>query len=159
MTMTMARKRAVDKAEAERDTLSKLWHARQREQRDELVNGPYGEPAQKLIDFLKTMTIGSAASLVEIVSNGPWRTADGDTRFAILRLVDDAITALRERNGQPSFDDPLPGAPLNAFLLLREQLRVDQSTFRRRLNAGYHLLGGEQMRTGHDDTVAAEMKG
>ena len=42
-----------------------------------------------------------------------------------MRLVGDAVTALRERHGLDPFDDALPPGdePPNAFLTIREALR------------------------------------
>ena len=54
---------------------------------------------------------------------GTWRNADDDKRFQILSIVNAAIVSLRERHKLPPFEDPLPGAPLNAFLVIRELLR------------------------------------
>jgi hypothetical protein len=49
-----------------------------------------------------------------------WTAVDADTRTIVLAQIDSAIVALRERSGQPPFDDPLPGAPDNAFLIIRK---------------------------------------
>jgi hypothetical protein len=79
-----------------------------------LLAGPYGADARALLGFLKNMTLTSAAELVDTIDR-PWREADADTRFEVLSLIDDAIVALRERNGLPPLDDPLPGQPDNVF--------------------------------------------
>jgi hypothetical protein len=124
--MHAAQQRAVSKVQAENAKLSKLWHVWRREQRDKLFAGPYGQEARTLLAFLQTMTFSSAAKLLEMVDAGPWREADRDAQFEVLRMIDDAIIALREKHGLPPFSDPMPGEADNAFLLVRGML--DQST-------------------------------
>jgi hypothetical protein len=54
---------------------------------------------------------------------GPWCSADADTRFEILALINAAITTLRGWHGLPSFDDPLSDQEPTGFLVIRELLR------------------------------------
>ena len=70
-------------------------------------------------------TLGAAAALIALVKRGPWRTADADTRFEVLALIDAAIVTLRERAGLPPIDDTLPWTdePLTVFQVIREMLR------------------------------------
>jgi hypothetical protein len=117
-----AEKRVAAKALDERDTQVKVWCAWRCERRDALLAGPHGADAQALLNFIWTMTLASAAALVDAVGRGPWHQADSDTRFEVLSIVDAAIIALRERQGLPPFDDALPGEASNAFLLVREAL-------------------------------------
>jgi hypothetical protein len=122
-----AAKRAASKAqsEGESEKQAKVWRAWRRERREALLAGPHGADAKALLGFLRSMTLDSAAELVEAVGRGPWRQADDDTRFEILALVDEAIIALRERHELDPFDDALPftdEAP-TAFLQIREALR------------------------------------
>ena len=84
--------------------------------------GPYAEPTQALLAFLKTMT--GPTALLDFIKAGPWCDADADVRFEILALVDAAIIQRRERMGLPPFDDALPHQSPNTFLILREQLTV-----------------------------------
>jgi len=119
-----AEKRAAGKALDERDTQVTVWRSWRRERRDALLGGPHGADTRVLLDFLQTMSLASAAELVDAVGRGPWQQADSDVRFEVLSLVDDAIVALRERHDLPPFDDALPfsdEAP-TAFLQLREAL-------------------------------------
>jgi hypothetical protein len=124
-----ARARAAEKRAAakldERDKLAEKRHAAQRKRLDALLAGPHGSAAQALIAFLQGMTLASAGELVEVVRAGPWLTADADTRFEVLALVDTEIVALRERHELVPFDDALPFSdePPGAFLQLREWLK------------------------------------
>jgi hypothetical protein len=109
-----AEKRAAHKAVADQDRSERAW--RQWHDKDALLSGPYGDAARSLIAFLDYMTPD------QVVETGPWRDADADARFEILALIDMHIVRLRERHGLPPFDDALPGARLNVFLMIREVL-------------------------------------
>jgi hypothetical protein len=118
-------RRAEQKALAERDDLFRLWKHKRREELAAALGGSHGEGLKQLVEFLDTMTLQSAAELIERVRAGNWDVADRDTRFLALDLVSNAIVNLRERHDLPPFDDPLPWSdePPNAFLMLREWLR------------------------------------
>jgi hypothetical protein len=96
-----------------------------RERLAELLDGPYCEAARTLRGFLNEMKISDGPALVAAVKAGPWRDADPDTRHEILRLVDDAIVALRESEGLAPLDAAMPfgDEPSTAFELIREALR------------------------------------
>jgi hypothetical protein len=96
------------------------WQRWRRERLEALLAGPYGESTQALLAFCKTMATPSA--VLDFIACGPWSDADINTRAEILSLVDAMIIKRRERMGLPPFDDALPGAPSNLFLLLRERL-------------------------------------
>jgi hypothetical protein len=96
------------------------WKHWRRERLDALLTGPYAEPAQALLAFLKTMT--SPTALIDFIKAGPWRDADESVRFEILSLVDAVIIKRRERMNLAPFDDALPGQPDNVFLVLRALL-------------------------------------
>jgi hypothetical protein len=118
--MRIHQQKAKEKALKERRTELRLWKRWRRERLDALLAGPYAEPAQALLTFLKTMTGPSA--LIDFVASGPWANADADVRFLILALVDAVIVKRREHMGRAPFDDSLPGQPENAFLILRARL-------------------------------------
>jgi hypothetical protein len=115
--------KAAEKALAERDSLFSYWKLWRRERLEALLASPHGAVGRKLVDFLKTLTFVNEMSLVEHVQTNGWADADSDTRFEALSLIDSNLIALRERNGLLPFDDPLPGEPDSAFLILRELLQ------------------------------------
>lgn len=121
-TRHRAAEKRAEKALAERDKLFTIWRKGHRAQRKALLTGPHREPACDLLRFLKPMTLADGAALVSLIKRGPWQQVDADVRFEILMLIDDHVAAMRERHGLPEFDDPLPGAPPNAFLIIRELL-------------------------------------
>jgi hypothetical protein len=69
------------------------------------------------------MGLHDGAALIRLVERGQWRSADLEIRLEILSLIDGAITALREKQGVPPFDDALPDEPANVFLAIREVLQ------------------------------------
>jgi hypothetical protein len=114
---------AAEKREAEREQMARLWRAHRAERVSQLLEGPYGKAARELIVFLGAMTPANETALIDLVKRGPWRTADTDTRFEVLSLINAAITTLRERAGLPPFNDALHNEKHNAFLTIRELLR------------------------------------
>ena len=89
-----------------------------------MLAGPRGTKARELLEFLQAMSLDDGPQLVEFVRAGDWHYADADTRFEILSLINTAITALRERQGLPPFDDGIPpDDEPTAFLAIREAFR------------------------------------
>jgi hypothetical protein len=101
---------------------AKEWQG-SRERVEKLLGGPHRAAAHELMAFLATMTLADAPALLARVKRGPWRSADADTRFEFLSIVDTPMVGLRERHELPPFDDPLFEAAPIAFLTLREWLR------------------------------------
>jgi hypothetical protein len=114
---------AEQRALAERDELHRLWKRYRREQLDKLLEGPFGDAARDLISFLKGMRLEEGAELRAFIERGPWREADIDTRFEIVRLIDASIVRLRERCGLEPFDDGLFDEPPTTFAIVKELLR------------------------------------
>lgn len=118
-----AEKRATRKAADDQGRLRLAWRRWHDEQREALLAGPHGDATRGLINFLGSMTVDQGAALVDLVKAGPWRDVNADARFEILRLIDTAIIALRERCDLPPFDDTLlPDARPNVFLVIHEAL-------------------------------------
>lgn len=114
-----ARKTAAERALAERDDLLRWWKHHRRAELDAALAGPHGEAIRRLVAFLDAMSFESGAALAEYVRAEDWRVVDGETRFLALRLINQAITCLREKNGLPPIDDGLPGEPPTAFRIVR----------------------------------------
>jgi hypothetical protein len=87
----------------------KRWH---REQLEQSLCGLHGDVLERLILQLKNLQ--SARELI-----GDWAALDANTRLIALHEINAAITTLRERNGLVPIDDPLPGAPENAFRIIK----------------------------------------
>jgi hypothetical protein len=58
--------------------------------------------------------------LVAAVAAEDWAAIDSDTRAVALHEINCAIVKLRERGGLALIDDGLPGAPANAFQIIRK---------------------------------------
>jgi hypothetical protein len=92
----------------------KRWH---REQLKEALAGVHAAVFERLMTRLKDLR--SARELVDFIAAQDWTAVDYDTRFTALHQINNAIAALRERNGLTPIDDPLPGAPENAFRIIK----------------------------------------
>jgi hypothetical protein len=93
----------------------KRWHA---EELEKALAGMHHDLVERVMRRLKKLQ--SARELVDAMLAEDWSGVDADTRAIVLAQIDTAIVALRERQGQAPFDDPLPGAPDNAFLIIRK---------------------------------------
>jgi hypothetical protein len=120
--MRAAEQRAVEKVRAERDRQWETWQHTQQKRFEELLAGPYGAAARALVAFLNALTLDQAPELIARIARGPWRGADPETRYQILRLIDSSIARARERAGLAPFDDALPDEPPTAFQIIREAL-------------------------------------
>jgi hypothetical protein len=114
---------ARDETLEKRNRMVALWCRWRQQQVDDALLGPHGSALAELMQFLGGLTLETEPALVELVRKGPWRSADPDTRYLIMRLVGSRLAELREAAGLPPFSDPLPGDPPNAFLTIRELLR------------------------------------
>jgi len=92
----------------------KRWHA---EQLQEALEGAHAAVLRRLMEQLKNLH--NARALVDAVAAEDWSAVDANTRLIALHEVNAAIVHQRERAGQPPLDDPLPGAPENAFRMIR----------------------------------------
>src|SRR5262249_21712319 len=117
--------RQRQKALEDRNKLFRLWQKWHREELEKLAAGPYGTAVKELASMLATLTLSSGLELIELVRRGPWRAADADIPFQVLRLIDGALAGLRERHGLPPFDDALPGEPATVFELIRMEVNHD----------------------------------
>jgi hypothetical protein len=103
-----------------REDNPKLLHAWRQWHADELAEalaGPHGTVLNGISALLANLH--SADQFIAFVAAQDWRNIDGTLRAIALYEIDQAIMALRVRRGLPPFDDPLPGAPDNAFLTIR----------------------------------------
>jgi hypothetical protein len=113
----------IDKDQADRERLMKVWCQTQQRQIDDALIGPYGNQIAALLAFLKELSLEREAELVELVQANSWHCADPDTRYLVMRLIAGRLAQLRENAGLPPFDDPLPDEPPSVFLRIREMLR------------------------------------
>jgi hypothetical protein len=92
----------------------KRWH---RERLEQSLCGLHGDVLERLILQLKNLQ--SARELIGFIEAQDWAALDANTRLIALHEINAAITTLRERNGLVPIDDPLPGAPENAFRIIK----------------------------------------
>jgi hypothetical protein len=97
--------------------LLRAWKEFHAEQLAEALAGMYADVMQRLLAQLKDLR--SARELMTFIEAQDWSAIDAHTRLVALHEINNAITRLRERSGQP-IDDALPGKPLRAFQLIRK---------------------------------------
>jgi hypothetical protein len=63
----------------------------------------------------------SGRELTDFIAARDWNRVDANTRMVALHEINRAITKLRERADEETpINDPLPGQPLNTFLLAKQ---------------------------------------
>jgi len=90
----------------------KAWHA---EQLAIALNGAQGAAVAELMVVLDQLKLSSSAALFACLRRTNWTEVNPDVRFTVLHQINQTIARLRERNGLPPIDDPLPGQPDNVF--------------------------------------------
>ena len=89
---------------------------------DRLLSGPHSGRTRRLLTFLHDMELHDGRALVEHIRDDGWPHTDREVRADALSLINIRVTHLRKRAGLPPFDDSLPGASPNVFIVLREML-------------------------------------
>jgi hypothetical protein len=116
------RRRAQDQRLADDARLLRAWRRWHADRLGDALAGPHGAIVERVVTFLKTMGPHSASALIELIRAQAWHEVDANARLEVLHEINKAITALRERNELPPFDDGLPGARSNAFQIIRSTL-------------------------------------
>jgi hypothetical protein len=114
------RKSKEEKELADRTHLLRAWKQWHREQLEAALLGMHGAILARLMQQLKNL--GEARALVDAIAREDWSAVDAEARQVALHEISTAITKLREKRGLKPFDDPLPGAPANAFQIIKSIL-------------------------------------
>jgi hypothetical protein len=102
--------------------LMRWWRAWHCEQRDAVLAGPHATTLVELFRMFSNIKHVTPVQLVGFISAIDWSAIDYQTRLTVLHEVNSAITKFRESQGFEPIDDPLPGAPPNAFQIIRKIL-------------------------------------
>jgi hypothetical protein len=112
------------KREQQRDDeqrhLSAAYRAQRKQELAAALIGPDGEKIKALIAQLDKLTLNTIPELAAFVRANGWPSAAANTLFLVRRMASESIVRLRERNGLPPFDDPLPGEPATPEQQLRD---------------------------------------
>ena len=120
--MNHRRSEKKDKKLADNERLLRWWKKFHREQLEEALAGVHRDVLERVMARLKDLR--SARELVNAMAAEDWSTVDAETRLIVLHEINIAIAALREKQGMPPIDDPLPGEPDNAFRIIKNLFRV-----------------------------------
>ena len=107
----------------EQTALSKAYHAARQKWIDQALDCPEGPRVLAMLDWVRTLGPGDADELVEVVAGEDWLlAAPQEVRFVALQLIGEEICRIRRQAGLRELDDPLPGDPDTAFLMIRRLL-------------------------------------
>ncbi|CAK0767854.1 hypothetical protein WCLP8_4170005 [uncultured Gammaproteobacteria bacterium] len=108
----------------EREALSKAYHTARAQWLDRVLDCPEGPRVRAMMAWVRTLGPDDADELVEVVAGEDWLlAAPAEVRFVALHLIAEEICRIRRQAGLPELDDPLPGEPDTAFLIIRNLLR------------------------------------
>jgi hypothetical protein len=100
----------------------RAWKKFHREEREAVLSGPYATMLAELFRMFANIDCVQPAQLIGFIGAIDWGSIDFETRLTVLHEVNAAIAKLREKRGLPPIDDPLPGAPPNAYQIIRKIL-------------------------------------
>jgi hypothetical protein len=109
----------TEKELADNARLLRWWRAWHREQRESVLAGPYAATLVELFRMFSAIEHVKPAQLIGFIGAIDWGSIDYQTRLTVLHEVNEAITKFRESQKLDPIDDPLPGAPPNAFQVIR----------------------------------------
>lgn len=91
----------------------------------EALSSPLGRKLADLLAGFDRLSIDDADRMIDAVAAQGWLlSSDREFRQLALRLIDRRIARIRNDAGLPELDDPLPGEPDSAFLILKRLLKV-----------------------------------
>jgi hypothetical protein len=102
--------------------LLRWWKAWHREEREAVLTGPHARTLAELFRMFSAIKHVTPAQLIGFIGAIDWSAIDYETRLTVLHAVNEAITKFRESKKLDPISDPLPGAPPNAFQIIRKIL-------------------------------------
>src|SRR5215831_20723463 len=100
--------------------LLRWWKQFHRDEKAAVLAGPYARTLAELFRMFANLAHVQPSQLVGYTRAIDWSEIDYPTRLIIIHEANAAITKLREQRGLDPISDPLPGQPLNAFLLIKQ---------------------------------------
>jgi len=113
----------MEKAQRDQSRQFALYSRGLRAQHKAMLAGVYGDGYRSILALLKPLTPDNARALVRYIRHATWinRCSEAE-RSMILSVINTKIMRHREENGMSPMDDPLPGQPLNLYLIIRRKL-------------------------------------
>jgi hypothetical protein len=99
--------------------LLRMWRKFHHEQREAVLSGPHGTTLAELFRMFKNLKHVQPVQLIGFVESIDWSVIDYTARLVVIHELNKSISALREKHGLDSIDDPLPGAPESPFGTIR----------------------------------------
>jgi hypothetical protein len=110
-------KQARERELADDAYLLRAWKKFHRDELAEALVGLHRDVMARLMEHLKQLR--SARELVKFIEAQDWSAVDAHTRLVALHKINQAICALREKQGLIPIDDALPHEPPRAFQIVR----------------------------------------
>jgi hypothetical protein len=114
-----------EKRREERNRLAARYRNEEARRVAEALSSPLGRKLADLLAGFDRLSIDDADRMIDTVAAQGWLIGtDREFRQLALRLIDRRIARIRRDAGLPDLDDPLPGEPESAFLILKRLLKV-----------------------------------
>ena len=109
-----------DRTLVDNGRLLRAWKKFHRDERDAVLAGPHARTLEGLFQAFSAIEHVAPVQLIGFINAINWSAVDHQTRCITLHELSTAIVRLREKRGLPPFDDPLWGAPPNAFQVIQK---------------------------------------
>jgi hypothetical protein len=110
---------AMEKAQREKSELLAGFKRAKKAEHQALLASEHGAAYGRMMAIVKRLP-GSAVELVEHLRKGWVLALSAQQKFVVLSMIDARIIRVREMDGRPPFDDPMPGEPDNLFIICRK---------------------------------------
>jgi hypothetical protein len=114
----------MEKQQRQKSAQMSRYRKAKREEHQQMLEGEHGDAYYRMLKIMGKLP-DSAADLVDHLLKGWVRKLSAQQRLVVLSMIDRRITLIRERDGRPPWDDPMPGMPNdrpNLFMICRKIL-------------------------------------
>jgi hypothetical protein len=110
---------AMEQAQRDKGELLAGFKRAKKAEHQALLASEHGAAYGRMMAIVKRLP-DSAVELVENLRKGWVLALSAQQKFVVLSMIDARIIRVREMDGRPPFDDPLPGQPDNLFIICRK---------------------------------------
>lgn len=109
---------AMEQQQRDKSELLSQFRRAKKAEHQAMLDSEHGAAYARMMAIVKRLP-GSAVELVDNLQKGWVGALSAQQKFVVLSMIDARIIRVREMDGRPPFDDPLPDEPDNLFLICR----------------------------------------
>lgn len=111
----------MEKQQRERSAQMARYRKHKRDEHQQMIVGTHGDAYYRMLKIMAKLP-ASSAELVDHLQKGWVKQLNAHERQTVLGMISRRIMLIRERDGRPTFDDPMPGEPDNLFIICRKKI-------------------------------------